>query len=452
MKKKRLFLIPLCLLLLAAAWFLLRSRIPQRWYTADELGIPQLQSPLDADGDGVDDWTDMVLGARAYIGTHPHYKSKYYAGGYPDDGLGVCTDVIWQAFRAAGYSLKDLVDRDIADHPACYPNIETPDGNIDFRRVSNLDTFFRRHAQVLTCDLDDPAQWQPGDIVIFGNRAIGGDRVEPYLLVTAGREAHSFEPTPLDVIRISQADVFICNGGESETWVDDILDAAGESIGSVVHMMDHAHVLGEEFSEGMQGGHDHDEHAHDEHDGHDHDGHEEEIEYDEHIWTSPRIAMDLCRVIADTLAQADPAHAQEYQDRLAAYLRELTDLDRAFRDTVEAGQRHLLVFGDRFPLLYFCREYGLDYRAAFHGCSGDTEPSLATLKYLIDKVNQEDIPVVYTIELSSQKVANAIAETTGARVLTFHSCQTLTRQEFDGGETYLSLMWKNVDVLKEGLA
>lgn len=283
-------------------------------------------------------------------------------------------------------------------------------------------------------------------------RGIGGDRVEPYLLVTAGREAHSFEPTPLDVIRISQADVFICNGGESETWVDDILDAAGESIGSVVHMMDHAHVLGEEFSEGMQGGHDHDEHAHDEHDGHDHDGHEEEIEYDEHIWTSPRIAMDLCRVIADTLAQADPAHAQEYQDRLAAYLRELTDLDRAFRDAVEAGQRHLLVFGDRFPLLYFCREYGLDYRAAFHGCSGDTEPSLATLKYLIDKVNQEDIPVVYTIELSSQKVANAIAESTGARVLTFHSCQTLTRQEFDEGETYLSLMWKNVDVLKEGLA
>jgi len=247
-------------------------------------------------------------------------------------------------------------------------------------------------------------------------------------------------------------DVFICNGGESETWVDDILDAAGESIGSVVHMMDHAHVLGEEFSEGMQGGHDHDEHAHDEHDGHDHDGHEEEIEYDEHIWTSPRIAMDLCRVIADTLAQADPAHAQEYQDRLAAYLRELTDLDRAFRDTVSAGQRHLLVFGDRFPLLYFCREYGLDYRAAFHGCSGDTEPSLATLKYLIDKVRAENIPVVYTIELSSQKVANAIAETTGARVLTFHSCQTLTRQEFDGGETYLSLMWKNVDVLKEGLA
>ena len=287
-------------------------------------------------------------------------------------------------------------------------------------------------------------------------RQIGGDAVDVQLLVPAGRETHSFEPTPLDVIAVSEAEVFIYNGGESELWVEDILDAAGEAIPYRLAMMDCVETYREEYAEGMQGSHDHDhddhDHDHDDHDGHLHDGHEEEIEYDEHIWTSPRIAMDLCRVIADTLAQADPAHAQEYQDRLAAYLRELTDLDRAFRDTVEAGQRHLLVFGDRFPLLYFCREYGLDYRAAFHGCSGDTEPSLATLKYLIDKVNQEDIPVVYTIELSSQKVANAIAETTGARVLTFHSCQTLTRQEFDGGETYLSLMWKNVDVLKEGLA
>ena len=195
---------------------------------------------------------------------------------------------------------------------------------------------------------------------------------------------------------------------------------------------------------------DHD-HGHGENGGGD-DVEDEETEYDEHIWTSPVTAMALCRAIGETLCQADPDHADSYRQRLADYLTELESLDQSFRDVVAGGSRRLLVFGDRFPLLYFCREYGLDYRAAFHGCSGDTEPSLATLKYLIDKVNQEDIPVVYTIELSSQKVANAIAETTGARVLTFHSCQTLTRQEFDGGETYLSLMWKNVDVLKEGLA
>lgn len=279
-------------------------------------------------------------------------------------------------------------------------------------------------------------------------RQIGGDDVDVTLVVPAGRETHSFEPTPMDVIRISQADVFIYNGGESEQWVADILDAAGENIPCVLSMMDAAELHEEELVEGMQGGasaHDHHDHDEDEDDG-------EEIEYDEHIWTSPVTAMALCRAITDGLCQADPDHADSFRARLTDYLAALEALDGTFREIVAEGSRNLLVFGDRFPLLYFCREYGLDYRAAFHGCSGDTEPSLATLKYLIDKVNQEDIPVVYTIELSSRKVANAIAETTGARVLTFHSCQTLTRQEFDGGETYLSLMWKNVDVLKEGLA
>lgn len=160
----------LLLLLLAVLIVFGRRFLPQRYYTAEQLGLTQLQSPVDADGDGVDDWTDMMLGARAYIKTKPHYESKYYAGGYPDDGLGVCTDVVWNAFQAAGYTLKDLVDTDIAENRSAYPHIDTPDGNIDFRRVNSLDTFFRRHAEVLTCELDDPEQWQPGDIVVFGNR------------------------------------------------------------------------------------------------------------------------------------------------------------------------------------------------------------------------------------------------------------------------------------------
>ena len=136
----------------------------------------------------------------------------------------------------------------------------------------------------------------------------------------------------------------------------------------------------------------------------------------------------------------------------AMYLAELTELDQAFTEAVADGNRHMVVFGDRFPLLYFCKTYGLEYRAAFHGCAGDTEPSLATLKYLIDKVQEEGIPVVYTIELSSRKVAQAIAETTGAKVLTFQSGQTVSRQDFDAGATYLSLMRQNVAALKEGLA
>ena len=279
-------------------------------------------------------------------------------------------------------------------------------------------------------------------------RQIGGDDVDVTLVVPAGRETHSFEPTPMDVIRISQADVFIYNGGESEQWVADILDAAGEDIPCVLSMMDAAELHEEELVEGMQGGasaHGHHDHDEDEDDG-------EEIEYDEHIWTSPVTAMALCRAITDGLCQADPDHADSFRARLTDYLAALEALDGTFREIVAEGSRNLLVFGDRFPLLYFCREYGLDYRAAFHGCAGDTEPSLATLKYLIDKVQEEGIPVVYTIELSSRKVAEAIAETTGAKVLTFQSCQTVSRQDFDAGATYLSLMRQNVAALKEGLA
>ena len=276
-------------------------------------------------------------------------------------------------------------------------------------------------------------------------RQIGGDDVDVTLVVPAGRETHSFEPTPMDVIRISQADVFIYNGGESEQWVADILDAAGEDIPCVLSMMDAAELHEEELVEGMQSG----TSAHDHHD-HDEDG--EEIEYDEHIWTSPVTAMALCRAITDGLCQADPDHADSFRARLADYLAALETLDGTFRQIVAEGSRHLLVFGDRFPLLYFCREYGLDYRAAFHGCAGDTEPSLATLKYLIDLVNEQHIPVVYTIELSSRKVAKAIAETTGAQVRTFHSCQTVSHAEFDSGVTYLQLMEANADALREGLS
>lgn len=276
-------------------------------------------------------------------------------------------------------------------------------------------------------------------------RQIGGDDVDVTLVVPAGRETHSFEPTPMDVIRISQADVFIYNGGESEQWVADILDAAGEDIPCVLSMMDAAELHEEELVEGMQSG----TSAHDHHD-HDEDG--EEIEYDEHIWTSPVTAMALCRAITDGLCQADPDHADSFRARLVDYLAALETLDGTFRQIVAEGSRDLLVFGDRFPLLYFCREYGLDYRAAFHGCAGDTEPSLATLKYLIDLVNEQHIPVVYTIELSSRKVAKAIAETTGAQVRTFHSCQTVSRAEFDAGVTYLQLMEANADVLREGLS
>lgn len=149
----------------AVAW----RYVPRKYYTAEQLGIKEVHSAADADGDGVEDYADMVRGARDYIATDPHYASKYYAGGYPDDGLGVCTDVIWQAFRAAGYELKDLVDADITENRDAYLHIETQDSNIDFRRVSTLNVFFSRYAESLPVSFEEPSDWQAGDIVIFGD-------------------------------------------------------------------------------------------------------------------------------------------------------------------------------------------------------------------------------------------------------------------------------------------
>ena len=271
-------------------------------------------------------------------------------------------------------------------------------------------------------------------------RAIAGDRADVTLLLSPGREAHSFEPTPLDAVRIARADVFVYNGGESEEWACDMLDAAGEDIGTVLRMMDCVDAREEEFVEGMQGA--------GKGDGEDSD----EIEYDEHIWTSPQNASQLCEALRDGLCKADPANADAYRANCAAYVAELRDLDARFRALRESASRDLIVFADRMPLLYFCEEYGLRYRAAFHGCSTDTEPSLATLKYLIDKVAEEDVPVVYTVDLDSKKIAEVVAESTGAGIDTLYSLQTVSRADFDAGETYLTMMERNLKALQRGLA
>lgn len=278
-------------------------------------------------------------------------------------------------------------------------------------------------------------------------RAVAGDRADVTLLLSPGREAHSFEPTPLDAVTISRADVFIYNGGEGEVWVDDMLDSVGENIESVLRMMDFVSAREEEFSEGMQ---DAETHDHDEHGEHDH-ADSDEIEYDEHIWTSPANAIVLCRAVAEALCAADTENADFYRANCEDYCAQLSALDADFRALREGAARDLLVFADRFPFLYFCKEYGLNYRAAFHGCSSDTEPSLATLKYLIDKVNEEHIPVVYTVDLNSQKIAEAVSECTGARIERLWSMQTVSRADFDAGETYITLMERNYEALKGGL-
>ena len=273
-------------------------------------------------------------------------------------------------------------------------------------------------------------------------RQIAGDRANVTLLLSPGREAHSFEPTPRDALAVANADVFLYNGGEGELWVDDMLDAAGEDIGTVACMMDCVDAREEEIVEGMQVC----EHEHD----HEHED-SDEIEYDEHIWTSPENAILLCRAVCEAICAQDAANEALYRANCESCCAELAALDEQFRALRAEAKRDLLVFADRFPLLYFCESYDLRYRAAFHGCSTDTEPSLATLRYLIDKVKEENIPVIYTVDLSSRKIAEAVAESTGAEIETLWSMQTVSRADFDAGETYVSLMTRNLQALRKGL-
>lgn len=290
-------------------------------------------------------------------------------------------------------------------------------------------------------------------------REIAGEHAELRMLLKPGEESHSYEPTPQDIIAIQNSDVFIYTGGENDVWVEDILSSMPDSNRLTLRLTDCVDTVEEEHVEGMKEspGHTHDEHAHDEHahDEHTHDETEEEVhsvhEIDEHVWTSPVNAALIAEQIKEALIQADPSNRTVYEENAAAYEEELSELDREFRDVMEAANRNLLIFGDRFPFRYFADEYGLDYYAAFPGCAGDTEPSAATMAFLIDKVKEEKVPSVLKMELSNEDIASAIAEATGTEVKVFYSCHNLSAEDFENGETYLSMMQKNVETLREVL-
>lgn len=273
-------------------------------------------------------------------------------------------------------------------------------------------------------------------------RQIAGDRVSLTLVVPAGMDSHSFEPTPADMITIEEADVLICNGGAMEHWLEEVLDSLDISHMRILTMMDYIDVVEEEVVEGME---------EEPHDHEDHDGHELEIEYDEHIWTSPVNAMAIVRIISQALIEEDPEDSGRIKENTDQYLSDLKALDADFRQVVEQGKRRMIIVADKFPFRYFADTYGLSYRAAFTGCSTDTEPSARTIAYLIDKIRKEQIPAVYYLELSSHSTARVISEETGARPLLLHSCHNVTRREFDQGVTYLQLMEGNVESLRQGL-
>lgn len=294
-------------------------------------------------------------------------------------------------------------------------------------------------------------------------REIGKDNIEVKQLLKPGAESHSYEPTPQDIKDIQNADIFIYVGGPNDVWVEEILESMGDKIPQTMKLIDMVDTVDEVIVEGMQDvDHDHDEnhdheeedHDHDhDHEGedHDHDESNPHTEIDEHVWTSPINAIKIVNSITNKIIELDPIHEKEYTENKNAYILQLEELDKQFKDVVSNTSTKTLLFGDRFLFRYLADEYGLTYYAAFPGCSTETEASAQTVAFLADKVKQDSIPVVFTIELSNGKIADSIIESSNAKKLTLHSVHNLSKDEFEKGETYISLMKQNVSALKEAL-
>ncbi len=264
---------------------------------------------------------------------------------------------------------------------------------------------------------------------------------EVTMLLDIGVDLHSYQPTADDILKISTCDMFIYVGGESDEWVEDALKEATNKDMTVINLLE---VLGdsikeEELAEGMQ----EDEHEH-----------EEEVEYDEHVWLSLRNAATITGSISNELQKIDPANAQAYKANSDAYIKKLNDLDKQYIDAIEASSVKTLLFGDRFPFRYLTDDYGLTYYAAFTGCSAETEASFETITFLAKKVDELSLHAVMTIEGSDHRIAETIVQNTANKdqqILTMDSMQSTTLKDVANGTMYLSIMDKNLSVLREAL-
>ena len=305
------------------------------------------------------------------------------------------------------------------------------------------------------------------------------DNADVTMLLDNGVDLHSYQPTADDIVKIKTCDMFIYVGGESDEWVEDVLETADNKDMVVINLLEGLgdQVKEEELIEGMQGeehDHEHDDHEdHDDHDeeDHDHDEHEEdhdedhdhehehhheegEVEYDEHVWLSLKNASILVDKISGKLQTLDATNADTYEKNAKAYIEKLNALDKEYEEAVAAGSIKTLLFGDRFPFRYLVDDYGLDYYAAFIGCSAETEASFETIAFLSQKTDELNLHTILTIEGSDQKIAKTIVENTTSKdqqILILGSMQSVTSKDVKDGANYYSVMEKNLEVLKEAL-
>lgn len=260
-------------------------------------------------------------------------------------------------------------------------------------------------------------------------RNIAGNKADVKLLLSPGNEPHHYEPSPSDIVAIEECDIFIYNGGESDEWVENVLDSLENKNITVLKMTDYVSLLNEKNPDHTDGD-----------------------EADEHIWTSVRNAEQLVSAISQKIVEKDSKNRTYYESNTTQYSDKLKALDEKFTEVVNNKKRDTVVFGDRFPFLYFMTDYGINYECAFPGCSSETEPSLDVVTRLVDYVRDNNIPVVFHLEMSNGKIAQLIADDTGAKILQFSSCHNITKDEFNNGEDYISIMEQNCSALKEALS
>ena len=262
---------------------------------------------------------------------------------------------------------------------------------------------------------------------------------EVTMLLDTGADLHSYQPTAADMMKITSADIFVYVGGESDEWVEDVLKNSSNDKCIVMNLMD---ILGDRIRE--------EEHV----EGMEHDHEEEETEYDEHIWLSLRNAAVRVKRIEEALSKADSGNASVYQNNRSSYVQKLDDLDRQYRAAVSRASVKTLLFADRFPFRYLTEDYGLNYYAAFAGCSAESEASFETVTFLARKIDELNLKAVLTIEGTDHRIADTVIRTTvsgNQKILTLNSLQSITARDVAQGISYLTVMEENLKVLKEAL-
>lgn len=250
------------------------------------------------------------------------------------------------------------------------------------------------------------------------------------LIIKPGTELHDYEPTPEDIINIKEADILIYNGGESEEWIEKILEDTKEDA-TVIRTMDLVENLEEE--------HEHEHEYEDEH---------EDAEYDEHIWANPKNVIKIVEKVSSVLSEKYPAKQQKISQNAKDYTAKMQEIDKRFSELQKHNNGNTIVVADRFPFAHFIHEYDFKYIAAFSGCSHDTEVSSAKLSELIETIKSQKQKTVYTLELSNQKIANTIKDATGAEIKTLYSGETVTLEDYNNNVGLYELYNRNYETLK----